>query len=284
MSRNLIKLIQASGGGGGAGQTFRDDVTGAADGVRMTDYIISAMEFPGPGIPTSPGEEVDMHPSGSTFTFTADIPRGARATDIQRKVQAAFTFVLDLYDATEGGGAGAAVAITNFTVNGGGSSFTFTIRVDGHKPATPIVSLGLEMIGSEPIDWGTAWHGNWVPSVTHATVDGYGDYYLRITYAPDIGGFNPNLVIPLINEAFPIRVYDATWVIGDIDVYVWTVEQSAIDLSQENRIVSPFACTSYGGGHGDNVATTVWWRNRPHGGSWSGVSGPLGVTDTRAET
>jgi hypothetical protein len=47
MSRNLIKLIQASGGGGGAGQTFRNHVTGAGTGVKMTDYLLGTASWSG---------------------------------------------------------------------------------------------------------------------------------------------------------------------------------------------------------------------------------------------
>lgn len=64
MSKTLYWLIKTSGNTGAAGQSFKNHVTAAAAGSKMTDYVI------GTGTPVSdwtPAVEGDKYASGTTF-------------------------------------------------------------------------------------------------------------------------------------------------------------------------------------------------------------------------
>ena len=281
MPWNLVDLIRASGGAGVVNQSFRGDVNPKSgvgmDGKDMVSYTITALDLYG-GVPVGPGE-VDPYNSGHVFNVTGDIVRGTNAFEIQSLLQSAWALELELIS---GFLAGASVSFSSFSQTGDGASFSLGLQVTAPLDGTPIPSVGLAMIGSQPEAWDDPWYGNWVPAVGSSGGGGTSDLRMRVTYTPD-AFFNPQYT----NGAggWPFRINNRNYSLADISFRMWDNETAAINQTNDGRFMAPWSIVSYGNNHSANVNTQAWWRWSSNGGlSWSAVQGPVAVTDTRNET
>lgn len=82
-TRDLIQLIKCSGYAGATGQSFRNNVLGAASGAKMTDYIIAGWA----GWSSSPASQGSPGPtfnSGQVFDLSTTISGGSRISYITK--------------------------------------------------------------------------------------------------------------------------------------------------------------------------------------------------------
>jgi hypothetical protein len=186
VSRNLIRLIQASARAGTAGQTFRQHVNDPPlpDGRKMTDYLISDMTTGGqPVDPQIPLQGTEQLPLVNHFV------RGAHAGLIQRNNTAAYSFTVT--DKVGGGNDPPTFEYAYFnTINGGQqheiglimrAPFAGTIQVTGMTVRDPVTVPG------DQSEWPVIFY-------VDVSTDGMGSTYtakLMMEYKPDSAQFNP---------------------------------------------------------------------------------------------
>lgn len=186
MARTLKTLIQASGNSGAVGQSFRNHVTGAATGAKMTDYILSAWGFSG-GVPAP---EL-TYTTSQAFAMNIDHTQGSRAFNIKRTGA-----VVTESDISVPLGATIALSSNNTVAASTGSTITVTVGAPYNPAATAVCNSGWfdgYTYPSAPGD--QAAH----PVTMYHTLSGAGGsgtqhvtWYL--IYQPDIPGFNPQLM------------------------------------------------------------------------------------------
>jgi len=199
MAKNLIELIKASGGAGASGQSFRTNVLGTEDGVRMTDYLISDVVWSG-DTPSSSG----TYASTYTFNTVATITRGTYAYWIQRKTSSAFT--MNLSDLGGGGAGGSSATIQTFSNIADGAEFNLGIRVVSNLSGAVSVATFNQIIQEDPyliIQF----------YVSVGTVGGSGgtsSFQLVVDYDPDTAAFNPLISNPGWTFTMNNRNYSAS--------------------------------------------------------------------------
>lgn len=123
MPKNLVQLVKASGGAGVATENFRDDVTGAGDGIGMLDYVISAWAFGNEPAPES------SYNSGQVFAETVSFTQAVQAHNIKR------TGDVVVVSGTGGNPAGSSVSVASNIVSADtGSGINVTV-VSGINPS-----------------------------------------------------------------------------------------------------------------------------------------------------
>lgn len=138
MARDLISLIQASGGSGGSGESFRDDVTGAGDGVDMASYILNSAGWT-PAFASS-------YPSGTVHEHVLTIAEESRSPLIRASGGAAISLVDVTGDC----------AITDQNVSssedgGGTADVTLTGELEEATPGVTPVDADGDTSGEDPI-------------------------------------------------------------------------------------------------------------------------------------
>jgi hypothetical protein len=131
MSRTLKNLIKASGNSGAIGQSFRNHVTGAVTGAKMSDYNVDGWSFSAP--PTNGSTYTGTQNFGGSITFT----QGSRASNIKRTGAAMFDPTPTL-SATEP--TGGSVRVTTNSIVGAATGSSYNVQV---KP-------GYNDVGSTP--------------------------------------------------------------------------------------------------------------------------------------
>lgn len=199
----LQRLIIASGGVGVPGESFRNDVTGAASGARMSDYRLTAVGFSGEPAPELTYDDNDL------FNVTATFTRGSRAHHIQRNVSAAWAVSII------GGPTGASATVETFTANGSplGASHSLGIRVRAPYGGSPAISGNLTQPAAlEPADPDA---DPWPVRLTFS-VGGGGTGTTAMTLEPlyvvDAGAFNTALT-----DAWPMTINNRSWSTSDYE-------------------------------------------------------------------
>lgn len=180
MGYNLKDLIKAAGGAGIGGQSFLSNVTGAGQGTKMTDYVISGWSFSG-----TPSSGV-TYPDGQVFNESVTFTRGAKAQDIQIGGD-----VVTVQNVSVGLGANVAIA-SNIDVAAGTGSVTLTLTAPVSNAGTPGGSAAYQ--GTVPASGsGDPAMAKFTLTLTGTTASGTGTMNWRITYNPDSGPFNPEM-------------------------------------------------------------------------------------------
>lgn len=195
MPGQLREAIIASGNAGTSGQSFRNHVTGAVSGAKLSDYKLTAVAFSGQ--PTTGG---GPYPAEQTFAITATFTRNSRAHNIQRNVSAAWQLTV-----TE---PGTEVALESFSSNGSpsGASHTLNIRVKGKQTGSPSVSPVATQPGSEPAS-GVPWAVQWTCNFSGLGGTGTTAFDITWSYDPDTSTFSPTLT-NVWSATFGNRGYD----------------------------------------------------------------------------
>src|SRR5690348_9138175 len=206
MPRDLLNLIKASGYAGTSGQSFRNNVTGAASGAKMSDYNLYAWVFGGTQPSTSP---LGASYVGTTdFAMTFDFTQNSRANYIKR-IGAALTIDADIPG--NPGGYSASIVAQNVVAAVSGSSVT--VRVVPPLGSAPSGAIVLAQpwftsytypnqppsgSGSQPVKMGVA-----VSSGGGGTE--VRNIHFTLSYAPDIGPYNPTISQAYVNIPFTTR-------------------------------------------------------------------------------
>lgn len=82
-TRDEVQLIKCSGGAGSSGQSFKNNVAGAASGVKMTDYEFQDWNWD-TGLPSPPDSGV-RYDSGHVFSMSGTISENAKASNVLRQ-------------------------------------------------------------------------------------------------------------------------------------------------------------------------------------------------------
>lgn len=127
-TRDLLNLIKCSGYAGTSGQSFRNNVTGAASGTKMSDYKVT--DWIWDGLPVL-GRDWS---SGTVFTVSADIIGGSKASNIIK--QGAGLIAISPVSVPEGGSATVDCSVSGLSIAG-----TITI-VGGHPESTGALLTG----------------------------------------------------------------------------------------------------------------------------------------------
>lgn len=280
MGKNLISLLKASGEAGTDGQSFRM-VDGAADTVKMTDYLVGDLVLSG----TLPVDSVELpgaYASGTTFgTINVGIGSyGAQAHQIRKSGTTGFT--IDLGN----GGGGASVVINSFT-EVTPDDFDLSVTIHGKLGTTVTLSGGANGGASVPINWGDPWAWTFYANIG-APSGGPDTMFLNFTYEHDTAGFNTTKVYDPIEFDMARRSAAA----NDLR-YKWfddgtdATNNTNPVLEGNGSFYASIGATSYGPGHPNNENFTVWlrWTADLTGASgWSGVIGPISITgDNRME-
>lgn len=219
---DLRELIRACGGAGAFGQSFKTDVKGAAEGVKMTDYLIrnpvwggqplSPDEYPG-GV-----ESFGTYGDNTLLSVTLGLTVGAQAYRIQRTGTDAFYVTFLPID----NGYGHSATVESVTVENSGQYLTADIRLrsaintssmlataSAYGPVKTSTVSGLQV---QPVQW---------VAYPYGTPGGTTTFQLYIQYDPDIAGFNPMLdqfnangtgwKIRLANRVETVNDYDFEW-------------------------------------------------------------------------
>lgn len=259
----LRDLIRASGYAGTSGQSFRNNVAGAASGAKMSDYKCNGWAFSTGGTAPDTAPVGGAYDGTQTFDMDIDFTQGSRASYIKR------TGAMLVFDPlTSSNGAGYEAHVVSQSVVGAASGSHVQISV------TPPYATGT---GSS-ITKGTPWYVGYTnPSMPPA---GMGTMQVRFfvqftngtntpvvvntqfqfSYTPDIGPFNPTLVKEYINIPFHKRL------------------DTLLDYDIEYHANSTYTSLA-GGGVSFDVDTnpgdsfTYWIRYRLKGstGSWTNL-------------
>ena len=214
MAKNLIELIKASGGAGASGQTFRLDVVGAATGIKMTDYLVTAWSWT--GFPDAPSA-FTIYPSGQAFALVATMTRGSQASLIQRLTSAAFTAALTAQAAATGH----SVVINSVSQTGTGGVFTVNVTVTSANTGSMSGSVLDNNAGVAPGS-GVAWI--WTLGLNQSGVSGETDFWLDVTYDPDTATFNPALTNYTFNSnlnGWPLRLTNRGYTTAELTYRWW---------------------------------------------------------------
>lgn len=282
MPKNLIELIKASGGAGANGQSFKTNVTGAGDTIKMTDYLISSLSWS--QIPNIPSE-FTVYPSPTVFSTIASVTRGTAASNIQRITQDAFTVTLVpvLWNDNM---PGSSVAISAFSTSGNGASFNLSFTLNGKVSGlnTPGIQINYDNGQTQPPASGVLWSGNYVATIQASGQLGYSDCYLNVVYDPDSANFNPT--INNFNggsNGWPLRLEDRVYTTSDYEFRWW---DNATDANNNNA-ATVYSTTASGESWWsydvtNNYRLQVWMRARnvTDNGSWSSVY-TAGISETR---
>jgi hypothetical protein len=269
MPLNLTELIKAAGNAGTAGQSFKSQVTGAADTVGVLSYKIGGLTLAGT-LPVDSTELPGAYASGYTFsaidlTITG---YGANAHQIRRPGTTGFNIALT--SAPSG-----AYIVTNSFTEVSASDFDLSITIYGGFSGSFSISAVQDF--AIPSTWGDPW--SWTYTATQGSPSGSDTMWLDFSYDHDTANFNPTTSVQSYDFDMARRNYGAE----DLQ-YRW-FDNSTDATNNTNWYLagtgSGYAVTSgtsYGLGHPSNERTSVWMRWAPVGGSWSSVVGPTSIT------
>lgn len=247
-----------------AGQHAAAFIPGVAPGVKGSHYFVNswALREDAPG----QGMSVILNPAASPWTLTFDIGEGAQAWRIRRV---------------------GSVLVAAYEV-GGTSVFGASVGVTGVVDTTTVIVSSLSLIpkpmpGSGPSSniavWGNPGSygsGKWFKNFTYPTLapigtaeeiefflhgtsagssGGYSQYDVSLTYTPDIGPFNPNLVW---NDS--ILMYDRGTTLADFELE-WSSDGGA-NVHATGNYFTRLQSVAY-----ENFS--IHYRYRYVGGSWS---------------
>jgi hypothetical protein len=284
MPKNLIELIKASGGAGISGQSFANNVTGAASGVRMTDYLIPSWNIDSSTIPID-GLGV-IYSSGHVFNIDIAITRGSRANLIQRLTSTAFTpFLLPM---GIGGGVGSYAEVQSLSVFGGGSQFIVGVQVFGELSGTASVGINNEFVNENPaIDTGVASHTVRYFAIINTGGGGQQTstrYQLSIDYDPDIANFNPVLTSKdfITDAGWAFDMYDRTYQLSELQFRWWDNQTDANNqnTSTIRSTQSAVFAEAYPNGSGQFEGTIYMRWKRPVDSVWSAVISNTYISST----
>jgi hypothetical protein len=190
MARDLISLIQASNFGGTAGQSFRNHVTGAIDGTRMSHYLIPSISVDsGPNPSTAYPKSQSLSVSFTLGNF------GESASAILRRTISAWSLqMLPISGTTSGleyrlvsGGAGPGDGL------GGPGGGAIAFEVSGAQVGTATYSGSCRFNANSV----TATDPERIRFNAFVTTTNPGGAYSVAefipSFAPDLGGFNYTL-------------------------------------------------------------------------------------------
>lgn len=290
MAKNLITLIQASNGAGSAGQTFRNNVTAAGNGVSMASYLVTDVAITG-----YPVEGVN-YSGDHTFTITFTPTRGANAHHVQRLDSGCVTYYLVKMS---GSGGTPSYEITSWTTGGSpnGAYLTANMRVLAPLNANALVVSGATSYAfgvTNPLGvyaYGDPWSGTWY-ATTSASSPGNSILTLDMEYNPSKAGFSP--VLWSYGKAGTSPGYDGSYVINctnrvpsisDLEFRWWSdsTDASNDDINAATYLGtgSQLGWVSYGANYAEPTVngtpvTTVYFRWRLTGqGFWNGPVGPI---------
>lgn len=261
MARNLKAAIIASGFAGTVGQSFKNHVTGAVSGDKLSDWLVSAWAS-WTGEPAAPSA-FTIYPNGQAFALVGTVTRGPRASNIQQLTAARFTAGLT---PQAGSPSGYSVVINSVTNTGTGGVFTINVTVTSANTGSMVGSVTASP-GSEPAS-GDPW--SWTLWLDQTGVSGETDFWLDITYNPDTGGFSAVINNFTFNgnlNGWPLRLANRGYESSELSFRWW---DNASDAASENvgTIISTATqlnFTTYT--VGDNVDRWVRWRYGA--GAWS---------------
>lgn len=202
--KNLVELIKAAGSAGVSGQSFRTNVTGTADNIKVTDYLCTGMGFSGHPVagPT--------YSASSLFSVTATPTAGASFGNIQRNDSGAWQFSTST--------SGASVALESFSNSSGVHSLG--VRVLSPSDASLSVSPVATMYGSQP-SGSDPWQVQFTANMNGLGGSGTASVTVSWTYDPDNAAFN-QVLTDAWTGTFTNRGYNQD---TDID-YQWRTQQS----------------------------------------------------------
>jgi hypothetical protein len=181
MPRDLEHLIKADGNAGSSGQSFLNHVTGAAAGVKLSDYNIPGVTFAG-----EPVDDAGTYADNTLFNITATISRNPQAFNIQRNVSGAWSFT------PQDPPGGVTAALESFSADGSpaGATHALGVRLRGPYGTSPVPNFS----NSQPTFAADANPHHVRFSVSIASAGG-GSHFIttQAAYVPDIGPFNPTL-------------------------------------------------------------------------------------------
>lgn len=291
MALNLTELIKAAGQAGIAGMSFKTNVVGAADTVRMTDYKISAVAFSG----EVPVDDAGTYPNGTEFDLVATFTRGDEAYRIQRNTASAWSV-------TNWTGPAFSYTITNFSAGGAptGATHSFRLTITVPPSGSYTVSPTVGMFGSDPGSddpWPMQWNTNY-----GGGSGGTALLHIATEYDPDNASFNPLvrnldefdngwLDIPFARPNYAASDYEFEWHTGAgmvraewTDAYnintapAWDSGSllntgatfgTVVTISRRHEVYPDTDPETSLGTHGGDVGV-IWLRWRPAtGGSWT---------------
>lgn len=279
MSLNLIALIKAGGSSGASGQTFKNDVPGAAAGVRMTDYRISEVSFSGEPLP----DIVGGYNSGDTFNIVATFTRGSQAYRIQRNLSSAWTVSTldsDLISSR--------ASITSFSSSGSpsGATHSLNVQVTGSKSGTVTdAASGSQDTSGLDTD---PWPINQYSITFGGGSGGQSEIELVLQYNPDSAAFNPVLDnLDSFGAGWKFMMDRSSYSASDFDIE-WHGNSSFTDLVITGATLPGHLLDSYYPTSMDGLmpgeSLTMYVRYRPvSGGAWTkyNTSGAVVVNDPR---
>lgn len=194
MALNLIELIKASGAAGSSGQTFRNNVAGAGNGIKMSDYRITSLSL------TSP-TYYDTYTQVASWLMSVN--RGAEAYRIARTNSGAWSISVSYVS----GGYSNAWSWSTFTSTsagtgaGAGSIWDQSIILNRATNTTQYVTNvyltfnnGTGYPNPQPpysqyenVVW-SGYH-----TITLSGSPGESTYNIAVTYDPDNAAFNPSI-------------------------------------------------------------------------------------------
>lgn len=221
MPRTLRNLILASGNAGTSGQSFRNHVTGATSGTKMSDYNLGSASFTNQPV-DDVGNYPDQYDAVITVTFAGV---GGKFDLIKRSFTDAANWNVSVI-----GGLGASVAIQSLTSSGPTNAVITTrirspFRTDGSLFGSAAFANGTQSLGDpEPIlITGSASNPG---AAAASTVQGF------ISYFPDNGPYNPTITNGSGWSApFSHRALDAT-------AFSWEWYTSTSDRSSSTNMLS----------------------------------------------
>jgi hypothetical protein len=258
VNHSLYYLVRASGNSGASGQSFRNHVTGAATGVKMTDYIIHSWDAT--GLP-DPGTTYN---SGTTFNLALSFVQGTQAGNIKLT--------------------GNVVSVTS-DIGFGGHISTSSSIVDTSSGSTCDITITSQFRADSIINVSGGYFTGYGDRSNQGIMPG-DDLTHNITFFVDTSAsgtaadhtvnlnlsYSCDLPTPQFNGFFStgvaVNMHDRIAVIADFDSIQWsldggsTIETSTGDTFTYDELAE-----------GDN--TTVWYRARLTGGSygsWTGIT------------
>lgn len=289
MPFSLRNLIKASGFAGVAGQSFRNHVSGAVGGTRMSDYIIPKFVLDTGSVSVPPF----TYGTTATLTLPFTLPnKGIRASAIQRR--AVTQFGANRFP-VNGNFGGSSVTITSLGTwsddnKSGSLNLTVVAPFAGTPTLTTSASFFTNGAGSTPSD--TPQRVRWQAKLS-STPAGTSSLEITTRYTPDIGPFNDTLfssgsgpndgfIISVTNRAYEVDDYEYEWhsnsgysdLLSNSSFYIPTFG-SAI-YTRGGTYTAPYDDASYGG----SVLTAyLRWRS-DSGSGWNNV-GAVTFTDPR---
>lgn len=272
MPLNLTELIKAAGNAGTAGQSFKSQVTGAAEGFGMLAYRVTGLDINGT-LPVDSTELPGAYASGTTFAaVNLDLTGyGSKADQIRRPGVTGWSFELT------GGTTGRSYTINSLTE---ATPSTFDMSITFYGSYSGSFSINAAENFSIPTEWGDPW--TWTFTAQQGGTSGSDTLFFTISYDHDTANFNPVLSsnayeFDMNRRAYPASAVRYRWFDNDTDA---TNNTNPV-LEGNGSGYSTIQGTSYGNSHPSNVNTSVWlrWTADLTGSSgWSAKIGPASIT------